>query len=105
MKRVCDACGAITPSGISIGGAYICPTCEPEIYTEIDRLREAGERVNVRHIARRLLKEGGQGRWIMEAPPVKLWEEAKDLARDKKVSMRELVILAVDQYIDGRGRR
>lgn len=101
MKKLCDACGSITPAGVSIGGAYICRDCDPDIHDEITRLRAAGERVNVRHIAKRMLRErNGAGTWLMQDPPAEMWQAAKDLANKRGISMRELVILAVHEYVN-----
>lgn len=102
MRMICDACGEITKIGAEMGGALICPNCEIEVQAEIERLRaEGGKPVNVRHIAKRIFRrDHGSGDWRMQDPPEVLWDKVKAEAFRRNCSMREVVILAVSEFLD-----
>ena len=99
--KTCDACGRPTPGGIIIGGAYICRRCDPEIRDEIDRRRAANEPVNALHIARRIYRrDHAGGNYLLRDIPQELWTRAKHRALDDGMSLRELILTAVREYID-----
>ena len=101
MKRPCHACGRVVLAGITTGGAFICYSCEVDVQVEIDRLRATNSRVNVRHIAKRMLRKKNSTRsWRLEDPPSALWEKSKVEAKRKGCTMRDYVILALDSYLN-----
>ena len=101
MKRPCHACGRVVPAGITTGGAFICHSCEVDVQEKITRLRLHGKMVNVRHVAKALLRErhSEQGRWVLEDPPAELWKLVKNHADQYNINMRDVVLTAVDEYL------
>ena len=53
---VCDACGN-DEAYVSRGGVLLCSICAVDVEEEIDRLRAAGQPVDVVKIARRMYRE------------------------------------------------
>ena len=55
--RTCNACGKPVVVGISMGGARICRSCEPQIKAEINRQWAEGKPISVMAIARKMFRE------------------------------------------------
>jgi hypothetical protein len=86
---------------ISIGGAMLCRQCEPRVMEEINRLRAEGKPVNTMHIARRIYKEEyAGGDYLIRDVPKEMWDRAKHRAVDDNMSLRDLVLIAVREYLD-----
>ena len=99
-NKICEACGTPTNSGIVMGGAFICRHCEPDIRAEIDRLREEGKPVHVGHIARAYFRQtNSAGSYLLRDIPRSLWDRAKHKAVDEGVSLRDLVLEAIREYL------
>ena len=104
MKH-CDACGSEKAS-LRMGGAVLCRDCEPRIREEMESLRAGGKPVNVLHIARRIYKESHSGgNYLLRDYPAKLWERAQHHAVSSKMSMRDLLLDAVEEYLERRCRQ
>ena len=97
--RTCDACGKPIDSGVVIGGATVCRSCEPEVKAEIDRLQAAGKPVSAIAVARSMFRETHAGNYILRNIPKDLWIAAKHKAVDKGMSLRELILDAIRKYI------
>ena len=98
--RTCDACGKPIDSGVVIGGATVCRSCEPEVKAEIDRLQAEGKPVNAIAIARSIFREThSAGNYLLRDIPEELWTVAKHKAVDKGMNLRELILDAVREYV------
>jgi hypothetical protein len=102
MKNLCAACGKpLTKGGIGLGGTLICRQCEPAVSAEIASIRAQGKPVNAAHIAHRIYKEAHSGgNYLIRDIPADLWDRAKHRAVDDGVSLRELVLLALESYLN-----
>ena len=98
--RTCDACGKPLKGGISMGGALLCRSCEPDVKAEIDRLQAAGEPVSAIAVARSMFRETySAGNYLLRDIPEELWNQAKHKAIDKGMDLRELILDAIRKYI------
>ena len=98
--RTCDACGKPVVDGISVGGATVCRSCEPDVTAEINRLRTEGKLVSAIAIARSIFREThSAGSYLLRDIPEELWNQAKHKAIDKGMDLRELILDAVREYI------
>ncbi|MDD5722645.1 MAG: hypothetical protein PHY29_02770 [Syntrophales bacterium] len=101
MRR-CDTCGRTGNATIGMGGATICNQCEPDVREEMDRLRQAGQPVNVMHIARRIFRATNRGSdFLLKDWPADLRALAEDRASRDGTSIRELILSAVEAYVSG----
>jgi len=98
--RTCDACGKPLKGGISMGGATLCRSCEPDIKAEINRLQAEGKPVSAIAIARSIFREThSAGNYLLRDIPEDLWIAAKHEAMDKGMNLRELILDAIREYI------
>ena len=99
--RTCDACGKPLKGGISMGGATICRRCEPDVTAEINRLRTEGKPVSAIAIARSIFREThSAGSYLLRDIPEELWVAAKHVAVDEGLNLRELILKALQEYVD-----
>jgi hypothetical protein len=97
----CAACGKEVKGGISLGGTLLCRECAADVEIEIERLRAEGKQVNVAIIARKMFREScAPGGYLLRDIPKELWDRAKHKAIDKEISLRELILQAVSEFID-----
>lgn len=97
----CAACGKDTKGCISMGGTLLCRECAADVEIEIERLRAEGKQVNVAIIARKMFREScATGGYLLRDIPQELWDAAKHKAVDKGISLRELILQAVKEFID-----
>jgi hypothetical protein len=97
----CAACGKKAIGGISMGGTLLCRECAADVEIEIERLRAEGKQVNVAIIARKMFRESCVlGGYLLRDIPQNLWDRAKHKAIDKGLSLRELILQAVREFID-----
>jgi hypothetical protein len=97
----CAACGNDVKGGISLGGTLLCRECAADIEIEIERLRSEGKQVNVAIIARKMFREScTPGGYMLRDIPQDLWSKAKHKAIDKEISLRELILQAVKEFIN-----
>ena len=98
--RMCDACGKHIVSGTGIGRALVCRTCLPDVMGEIERLREEGKPTDALTIARRHFREThSAGSYLLRDIPAELWTAAKHRAVDEGLSLRELILKALQEYL------
>jgi len=97
----CATCGKDVKGGISMGGTLLCRECAADVEIEIERLRAEGKQVNVAIIARKMFREScTQGGYKLNDIPKELWDAAKHKAVDKGISLRELILQAIKEFID-----
>ena len=97
---MCDACGKQTNSVTGVGRAILCRTCLPDVMGEIERLREAGKPADALTIARRIFRETHSvGAYLLRDIPAELWIAAKHKAVDEGLSLRELILKALQEYL------
>ena len=98
--RICDACGKQIRSGTGVGRAILCRTCLPDVMAEIERRREAGKPTDALTIARQIFREThSAGAYLLRDIPEQLWTAAKHKAVDEGLSLRELILKALQKYI------
>lgn len=100
MSKKCEACGTIKNVYGSLGGVMLCKAHLADISAEVESLRSDGKQVNVMGIARRMFREQySTGNYILRDIPQELWDRAKHRAIDDGVSLRELILEALQAYI------
>jgi len=100
MIKTCAACGAANPH-ISIGGVMICRRCDPIVRKRMDALRAEGKRVDVAKIALELFRaENSAGSYLLRDIPLELWQQAKHVAVDRGVSLRDLLLAGLHKEIE-----
>lgn len=98
--RKCEACGTTKNVAGSLGGVILCKAHLADIDAEVAALRAEGKQVNVMGIARRMFREQySTGNYILRDIPAELWDRAKQRAFDDGVSLRELILDAIEKYI------
>ena len=96
----CNACGKPVQGGIGIGGALLCPPCAEDVRIEIDRIRAEGKPVNAMGIARKIFREThSAGGYLLRDIPEELWDQAKHKAVDERLSLRDLLLKALREYL------
>jgi hypothetical protein len=99
--RKCEACGTTKNLGGSLGGVLLCREHFADISAEVARLHAEGKQVNVAGMARKLFREEySTGNYILRDIPKDLWDAAKHRAIDDGVSLRELVLTAIQTHLD-----
>ena len=95
----CAVCGK--PALIGMGGVMLCSPCSEDVRVEMDAARAAGKPVVVSGIARRLYREAhhADGSYTIKDIPEELWSRAKHRALDEGVSVRELLLTALEKYM------
>lgn len=97
---LCEACGKPVVGGVSIGGTLLCLPCAEDVRTEIDRLRAEGKPVNAMGIARKIFREThSAGGYLLRDIPEELWNQAKHKAVDEGLSLRDLLLKALREYL------
>ncbi len=97
---MCDACGKPIKGGTGVGRATLCRTCLPDVMAEIERLRAEGKPADALTIARRHFREThSAGSYLLRDIPAELWIAAKHKAVDEGLSLRELILKALQEYI------
>jgi len=98
---ICAACGRKTPVIVGIKGVVICQSCEPEVKSRMEELRDTNKPVNVGHIARKIFREAKDpGSFMIRDIPKDLWDKAKHKAIDEGCTLREIVLSAVSDYVE-----
>lgn len=100
MARQCAACGTTKNLGPSLGGVLLCRDHYQDISAQVEQLRAEGKQVNVAGIARQMFREQySTGNYILRDIPKDLWDKAKHQAIDDGVSLREIVLTALQDYL------
>ena len=78
----------------------ICRSCEPDIKAEINRLQAEGKPVSAIAIARKMFRETySAGNYLLRDIPEELWTAAKHRAVDEGLSLRELILKALQEIL------
>jgi len=99
---ICAACGNEVKGGIGMGGVLLCRnTCAEDVRVEMERLRSEGKRVSVPSIAREMYRKTHPetGDYLLRDVPQELWDKAKHRAIDEHITLRELIIQSLQQYL------
>ena len=100
---ICDACGKHIQSGTGVGRATLCRTCLPDVMAEIEHQRAEGKPTDALTIARRHFREThSAGAYLLRDIPAELWTAAKHKAVDEGINLRELILKALQEYLNGR---
>jgi hypothetical protein len=100
--RKCEACGTTKNVVGSLGGVMLCKAHYADISAEVEAIRADGKQVNVMGIARRMFREQySTGNYILRDIPKEIWDKAKQRAFDDGMSLREIVLTAVEKYLNG----
>lgn len=98
MKK-CEACGTKNVFG-SLGGVLLCKEHYADISAQVESLRAEGKQVNVMGIARQMFRtQHAVSNYILRDIPKDIWERAKRRSFDDGLSLREVILQALDQYL------
>lgn len=93
MNRICAVCGKPVQGGIAMGATLLCLDCDPVVQEEIERRRNAGHRVDIRQIARKLFRETADPQvYMLKDIPGALWAATKHAADDTNTDLRQLLL-------------
>jgi hypothetical protein len=99
--RKCEACGTTKNINGSLGGVLLCKEHFADILAKVEQLRSEGKQVNVSGMARQMFREQySTGDYILRDIPKELWDTAKHRAIDDGISLRELVLTAIQTHLD-----
>ncbi len=97
---MCEACGSPKVAG-SMGAVYLCRRCQVDIEAETRRLHAEGKTVNVMHIARRIYREQyAGGDYLLRDIPRELWERAQARSAEERASLREIILIALRDFLE-----
>jgi hypothetical protein len=99
MMARCTVCRRDEGPMMALGGTLLCRECVLAVREEMERLRAEGKAVNVPAIARRLSREDASVIYLLRDIPKELWTRAKHKAVDENISLRELIIRALEAYL------
>lgn len=78
----------------------LCPPCAEDVRGVIDQLRAAGKPVNAMAIARKIFRDTySEGAYQLRDIPTELWDKAKHQTINEKISLRELILKALYEYL------
>lgn len=97
MSGNCAACGRANARN-SIGGTLVCAECRPIVQERLESARAAGKTADAAKEARALLRETSQD-YLLRDIPADLWQQAKHLAVDRGVSLRDLILEALRRLV------
>lgn len=99
---ICEVCGEIKDCA-PVEGAVVCEACAPEFRQALDKARNSGAwgRARDAHfVARQLLRDrGGMSQMLIRDMPAPAYKAIKVLAIERGVTVRELVLSALAEYI------
>lgn len=98
MKK-CAACGTTSNINGSLGGILLCRDHYADISAQVEILRADGKQVDVTKIAREMFREQFSTTYLLRDIPDELWDRAKHRAVDDGVSLRELVLTALEKHL------
>ena len=100
MKH-CEACGTTKNISGSLGGVMLCKEHYADISAQVDELHAQGKPVDVTRIARSMYREQySMGGYLLRDIPSELWDRAKHRAIDEGISLRELILSALESYLE-----
>lgn len=96
----CEACGTTKNIHGVLGGVMLCKEHYTEINATAQKALSQGKQVNIMGIARQMYREQySTGNYILRDIPAELWDKAKHKAVDEGVSLREIVLSALEKYV------
>lgn len=99
MKTKCEACGKQKVYG-QLGGVTLCKEHYTDINETAQKALSQGKQVNIMGIARKMYREQySTGNYILRDIPQELLDKAKHRAIDEGVSLREIILLALEKYL------
>jgi len=99
-NHLCDMCGKPLRGGTSMGGTMVCRTCASDLRDEIEKLHAEGKPVDAMKICRRVFRETHcAGNYLLRDIPDDLWQRGKHRAVDDKLSLRDLILRALESYL------
>lgn len=98
----CEICNK--PSSHGLGGVLLCAPCSVDVEVEIAKLRADNRPVNIGHIARRLYRElyPDAKTYNLRDVPEQLLRRAKQLALDRGITLRQLILETLREYVDSK---
>jgi len=94
----CNVCG-VQASG-SLGGVPLCCAHTEDVRAEIYALRSQGKQVNAAGIARRMFRElTDSGNYMLRDVPAEMMREMKQYALDNGGSVRDVILVAIAQFL------
>ena len=99
----CAACGLTGIPQVSIGGVLLCRNaCAEDVTAEIARQRAEGKRPSASGIAREIYRahHPESGDYLIRDVPSDLWNKAKHRGIDDGVSLRQVILSALDEYLN-----
>lgn len=100
----CDVCGQ--QATVSIGGAALCRPHSEDVRAEIDALRAQGKQVNAAGIARRMFRElNDASNYMLRDVPAEMMREMKQYALDNGGSVRDVILVAVAQFLAANSKK
>jgi hypothetical protein len=97
--KTCAACGT-TKRLTGLGNILLCPDHYQDIRSKAEALHAEGKTVDVGKIAREMFLESySVGSYILRDIPTELWDTAKHRSIDDGVSLRELLLTALQDYL------
>lgn len=100
----CDVCGEMAL--VSIGGASLCRPHSADVQAEIDDLRTQGKQVNALGIARKMYREQNDtNNYMLRDLPAEMMREMKQYALDNGGSVRDVILVAVAQFLSSNPRK
>ena len=100
----CDVCGEL--ASVSIGGAALCRLHSADVQAEVDALRSQGRQVNALGIARRMYREANDAsNYMLRDLPAEMMREMKQYALDNGGSVRDVILVAVAQFLASNSKK
>ncbi len=99
---ICEACGNIAACEL-MDGAAICADCAQDFRNALDEARNSnawGRARDAHYVARNMLRErGGTTQLLLRDLPAPVVKAFKRRALDEDVTVRELFLAAVENYL------
>jgi len=103
MSAPCAGCGRPDARN-SIGGTLLCTVCRPVVLERLETARKDGRPADAAREARELFRaENSVGSYLLRDIPVDLWTQAKHVAVDRGLSLRDLVLAGLRSEV-GKSR-
>lgn len=100
-NRKCAVCGTTQKLGPTLGGVLLCQEHYHDISAQVEALRAEGKMVNVAGMARQMYRERHvTSNYLLRDIPEALLSAAKERAQSDGMSLRELIFLAVEKYVE-----
>ena len=105
MNRICNTCGGVFEPDEPNAAFPICDKCGQAFRNEYMMTYNDGEKLDARHIARRMFREtNGRINFLLRDIPADLHEAAKSHAAAQGITVREYILLAISERTKGSAR-